>query len=650
MSGSKAVCSFFAIVLIALSLYIPSNAYVKDIDAKNFQRGVNQFRTGSYYTAIDYFNRLLKNPNSPYFSKTLLMLSKVYLKIGRKTGEKKFLWRSLNYLQLYFLSRTRLDWDYYFTKAQVFESLKFYGRALNLYRISFLKSKSDEMKIKTTIGILRTAVFLRKKYLLDTYFILISTEKLKPEEEREIQFIKGLILFHDGKYKEATRYFLKTYRQYESYLLDNPEYYFLVAENLYRAGNLKLSEQLFRRIISLTKDKLAIRKALLRLGDIELAKGNEKLAVTYYYSVIYDYKNSDEAIIARLKCIALLDNPVIRYRLSKTDEEAFKTPVKYIANTLVIYRDSYIGLFALADLGKLVFKLKSKPLFDRLSWELSLIFPEQIKFEQKEFISNLWTPFIEKTSYQRICQIYRANPGFFEKVFNRDILISISKKLQQCGERKLRLKLLKFIANKWKGDRDKLLLAQALFEMKDFEASLSVLSKIEKLRNCNYYKLFCKNLLFSGKSVESLTLALSKACTGEDPEVLALKILDLLNRSETEKALQISKGFKEKLIEAYIKSATVKLAMNKLLEELLIKGDYEESLDFLIPLSKTLNRNCFINSMTIISLVRTDKMEAASEKVKLIEGCRDSLSKVASIIYNDELTFRRSSGNLETLR
>jgi outer membrane protein assembly factor BamD (BamD/ComL family) len=84
MSGSKAVCSFFAIVLIALSLYIPSNAYVKDIDAKNFQRGVNQFRTGSYYTAIDYFNKLLKNPNSPYFSKALLMLSKVYLKIGRK--------------------------------------------------------------------------------------------------------------------------------------------------------------------------------------------------------------------------------------------------------------------------------------------------------------------------------------------------------------------------------------------------------------------------------------------------------------------------------------------------------------------------------------------------------------------------------------
>ncbi len=647
MSGFRLVSKLLAVVVISAFLSVSSKAYVKDIDAKTFERGVEQFKVGSYYSAIDYFSKLTANPESPYFNRALLMLSKVYLKIGKKTGEKKFLWRSLSYLQLYFLSRGKGDWEYYFTKANIFESLKFYERALNLYRISFLKTNSDEKKIKTTIGIIRTSVFLRKNQIFKTYLILISTSKLQPEEEKEVQFIKGLALFHEGKYKKAIRYFMKTYRQYESYLLDNPEYYFLVAENLYRAGNLKLSEQLFRRIISLTRDKSTIRKALLRLGDIELNKGNEKLATTYYYSVISDYKGSDEAIVARLKCISLLDNPIVRYRLSKTEEEAFKDPVKYIAKTLVIYRDTYIGLFALADLGKLVFELKSKPLFDRLSWELSLIFPEQIKFEQREFISRLWAPFIEKTSHSRICQLYRANPGFFEKVFDRDILISISKKLKQCGERKLRLKLLKFIVNKWKDEESKLMLAQALFEVKDFNSSLSILSNIKKLRNCFYYKLLCKNLIFSGKRTDNVIPDLSRACGDNDTEVIALNILKLVNNRETDTAFKLSRKFKESLINAYRENPTVKVALNKLIERLILESRYTDSLAFLNPLTETTN-NCLLNSLSVIALTRTDKMEAAGRKVQLIENCKDSISKVASIIYNSERILRRKDGYMES--
>jgi len=639
MSGYR---YFISAILITLLLFSPSSAYVKDIDAVTFKRGVSQYRNGSYYSAIDYFEKLLRNERSPYFNKALLMLSKVYLNIGRKTGRVKFLWRSLSYLQLYFSSSGKADWDYYQTKAKIFESLKFYERALTLYRISFLKAKSREQRIATTMGILRNAVFLKRYDIIDTYFILISTQKLNPLEEKEVRFIKGLILFFKGNYTEASKYFLPTYRQFESYLLENPEYYLLVAENLYRTGNYNLSEQLFRRIVSLTNDRYAIRKALLRLGDIEVRRGNTKLAVTYYYSIVSDYPKSDEAIIAKLKCISLMDDPRISYELSKTGVDAFKDPIKYVASTLVGYRSSYIGIFALADFGKLVLKLQSPELFDRLSWEISLIFPQQVKFEQREFLRQSWEPYILNIPYKRVCQLYRANPELFHKVFGLDVLISISKTLKRCGERKLRLKLLKFIVSNWKTDENRLLLAQALFEVKDFSGSLNVLGRVKR-KDCRYYKLFGKDLLMLNAPIGWLVPKLSKSCSSNDPEFRALTILHMIKRNRVEKAYNL---LSEELLSFYGKSATVKLALNRLSESLMMNGDYRKALKVLLPLSGKDEKNCYLNSLLLISLTRVDKMEEAEKVYGRLKGCRDSLSRVAATVYSSELIAGRKIGTL----
>ena len=401
---------------LLLSLFLAASAYGKveiDRDGKLFERGVRQYRIGSYSTALNYFLELLR-PDSKYYKEALLMLAKTYYAIGKKTGMKRYLWQALNYLQLYFIEvgQRELPWDYYYTKARIYESLSFYEQALAVYRVAFLRAKTQEEKIKTTIGIIRTAVWSRRPDLVDEYLILVSSEKLSPEEEKELTFVKGLALFSEGKYREALPYFFNLYKKFEEYLIDNPDYYLLVAEDVYRIGRLTLAEQLFRRIASLTRDKEVVRKATLRLGDIELRRKNYKLSFVYYYSVIRDYPDSTEATVARLKVIPMMEIPEVKYRALLTKEEAFKEPIKYIASILVNYRTTYVGVYALADLGYLVFKLGSpEEPFRRLTWEVSLVFPEEVKFEQREFLRYLWEPYLLKLPQRRVAGSTAQTPA-----------------------------------------------------------------------------------------------------------------------------------------------------------------------------------------------------------------------------------------------
>jgi len=610
-------------------------------EQKIFQRGVQQFKTGSYSTALNYFLELLK-PDSKYYKEALLMLSKTYYAIGKKTGMKKYLWQSLNYLHLYFieLGQETLPWDYYYTKAKIYESLSFYEQALAIYRVAFLRAKTQKQKLKTTIGIIRTAVWIKRADLAEEYFILISSGnvKLSGEEEKELTFVKGLFLFSQGKYEEALPYFFKLYKKYEEYLIENPYYYLLVAENVYRLGKFALSEQLFRRIASLTRDKEVVRRATLRLGDLELKKGNRKLAFIYYYSVIRDYPSSQEATVARLKIIPLLKYPDIRYRAHLTQEEAFKEPIKYIAQVLVNYRTTYTGIYALADLGYLVFKLDSpERVFRRLTWELSLVFPEEVKYEQKEFIKYLWEPYLLKLPHQKSCRLYSSNPRFFQEIFSRELLLKVAYDLKKCNMRELRIKLLSFMLKRWKGDEERLLMARALFETRDFKDALKVLKEVKNKRSCQYQVLLGElSLVLPGLRFNPEELRAS--CKGKEGlKVAAISIYYQSEIGKIESAFKIFREFKEGLIKAYGRELAVKAALNKLLEEATLAESYRITYELSRSLFNGGYRDCLVGGYLAIASLRLGKEDSAERALRRIEGCIDPLSRVAKLIYQNLL-------------
>ncbi|MEO2082476.1 MAG: hypothetical protein ABGX12_00435 [Desulfurobacteriaceae bacterium] len=621
-------------------LSVSAGAVEVDSDGVIYSKGVKQFKIGSYSTALEYFLKLLK-PESKYYKDSLLMLSKTYYAIARKTGKKKYLWQALNYLQLYFIAvgNGKLPWDYYYTKGRIYEALGFYEQALAVYRVAFLYAVTNEEKLKTTVGIVRTAVWVKRPDIVDQYYVLVSTAKLTPEEVKEVEFLKGLILFSQGKYRKALKPFFRVYRKYESYLIDNPEYYLLVAENVYRIGNLTFAEQLFRRIVSLTRDPAVIRKAYLRLGDIQLRRGDLRLTFVYYYTVITDYPKSEEAIVARLKIIPLMKYREVRYRAELSKEKAFKEPVKYIAGVLVNYRTTYVGIYALADLGYLVFKLNApENVFSRLLWEISLVFPEQVKYEQREFLTYLWKPFLLKLPYDKSCLLYRSNPRFFQEIFDRTVLLKFVESLKRCNMRSLRLELLEFMLNRWKDDESRILVAQALFENKDFEEALKVLRRVEDKSACSYKKLLFKLGLFLPVKLPPLE-ELLKSCPGVDSDAIAVYYLS--NKGNLEDAFGTFSRRAEEFLKAYDSSPVVKAALSSLLERGIEKGNYRVVYDVSKFLILRGADNCYVGSFYTISSVRLGKLKEAEKEFSRLKSCTDELSKVARAVYEDALLEER---------
>jgi tetratricopeptide (TPR) repeat protein len=632
-----------------LSILLLCSAHGVDID-KDYQiykKGIRQYKIGSYSVALDYFLKLLK-PDSKYYANALLMLSKTYYAIGRKTGNKKFFWQALNYLQLYFinLGNKALPWDYYYTKAKIYEALSFYEQALAVYRVAFLKAKTQKERIDTTIGIIRTALWSQRIDIVDEYFILVSTSpNLNSIQKREILFLKGLILFLKGNYEKALPYFFRLYKEFEEYLIDNPEYYFIVAENIYRTGKLNLSEQVFRRIASLVKDPLVVRKSYIRLGDIELKKNNYKLAFIYYYSVIRDFPTSEEAEVARLKIIPLMDIPVVKYRALLSKDPAFENPISYITKVLVNYRTTYVGIYALSDFGYLVFKLGApKNIFDRLTWEVSLIFPEQVKFEQKEFLKRLWEPYLLKLPSEKMCLLYRSNPRFFQFTFDKNILIKIEKDLKSCNQRKLRIELLKFILNKWKKDSDRLLLAEALFEDKDFQEAIEILKEVKNKKLCLYIILKDKIEIILGNNLNIDTKGL-RFCEKKFPtdvnSILIYHNSVKNNFNNVYKILRLNKS----ILDEYQNDIITKMSILKFLELSLQNDNYLAVFSVSKSLIKKGYKDCLIGSFYTISSTRLGKLDDARKGYALIKGCVDNMAVVSRTAYED-LLLEENNGNL----
>lgn len=642
--------------LLLLCLFVfnfsEAGALTVDRDATLYKRGIQQFKIGSYSTALDYFLKLLK-PGSKYYSKSLLMLSKTYYAIGRKTGNKKFFWQALNYLQLYFISvgNRQLPWDYYYTKAKIYEALSFYEQALAVYRVAFLAAKTPQQKIDTTIGIVRTAVWSRRNDIVDEYFILVSTSKLNPQEEKEVEFLKGLILFSQGKYREALPYFFKLYKEFEDFLIDNPEYYLLVAEDIYRTGNLTLAEQVFRRIASLTKDPSVVRRAILRLGDIELKRGNKKLAFVYYYSVIRDYPKSTESYVARLKIIPMMKDPEIKYRALLTGDKAFKDPINYIANLLVNYRTTYVGIYALADLGYLIFEIGAPPnVFRRLLWEVSLVFPQQVKYEQREFLRYLWKPYLLKLPPEKGCELYRSNPQFFQEIFGKEVLLKFASDLKVCNQRKLRVELLSYMVNRWKDDESRLLMAEALFDDKDFSEALKVLSKVKNKNSCRYNLLYSEIQLITGKKLPSPESLLKVCGRKKTVKLMAVVLAGYVNSGNIDSAFKVYRENRDGLLKGYGKDPVVRAALDKFLQTALLYENYRVALQLARDLDKAGYRNCFVDSYLTISAVRLGKLDVAEKGYRAIKGCVDSFSLLARTAYEDALLGEENLGTLQTVK
>ncbi|WP_281951167.1 tetratricopeptide repeat protein [Nitrosophilus kaiyonis] len=606
-----------------------------------FKNAVKDYRYGSYYEALDEFLKILKNPKSPYYKKSLLMLGKVYLQIAKRTGIKKYLWTADSYLNLYAAKEENLDWDYYYTKANIYETLEFYEKALANYKISLFKTKKENEQIKSVIAILRVAVWLHKLDLVTKYMVLLNVENLKKEQKKEILFLRGMQLFVDEKYKDAFKYFLKTYRDFESYLIDNPQYYYLVAETAYRMGNIKFAEQLFRRILNLIKNREVLKKALLRMGDIGLRKGDIKSATNYYYQLISKYPKSKEATVAKLKLISLIiRDETLKEKLKNIMKEAefIKDPDGFVVKTLVKNRTNYIGRFALGNFGVIVFEIGSDKLFKRLGWELSLISVDRLNYEQKEYIKDLWSSYLLVLESKKMCKLYGSNEKFFKSLFSQEVLLKIANDLKFCKENSKRVDLLEYILNRWKNDENRFKLAQALYESRDFDKSIKVLNKINK-KDCKYFKLFSKNCIMK-ENFDNICLNSMRSCKkycgyGDFESLIIYKFAQI--KSKSGDSIEFIKRYSKEIAKRFEKDEIVKKFVKAYSEKLINESKYTYLINILEPISKNLKDSCYIDSLLAISYIRTGKMNYAKEIINKIKDCNENWSKIAKNIYESEL-------------
>lgn len=597
-----------------------------------FESALRQYELGSYYEAVNSFSKLIGDKDSPFYAKSLLMSGKVYLQIGKKTGANKYLWSAISFMNLYSGEVDELDWDYYYIKGQIYENLLFQERAQVFYKRALLKADSQEERTKALIALLRVSVGLQKVDRTIKYLILDNLENMKKSERAEYDFIMGMDLFLKKRYDGAYSYFMKTFREYEHYLISNPQYYYLVAENAYRTGNLKFSEHLFRRIIALTKSKEVIRKSMLRMADISLRFDDAKSALNYYYLLVSKFPESDEALVAKLKLIHMMDDPGIKAKLVDSQEKAFKEPESFIIKTLVKNRTNYIGRFAIGNFGDTVLKMDSDVLYERLEWELSLIGPPRLDFEQKEYIASLWLEKLMESRSAPVCRLYKANPQFFQEIFDQGLLVKISDDLKQCNDTDSRLDLLRFVSERWDLDENRLRLARSLFEYGRYEDSLGVLN-LTKDKGCPYAKLQAKNYILTGKNQEDAIDLVAKNCAEEDIEAMTIVNFGLLHKNDLRSPFSFVLAKKEYLLKQYNNDDITNRFIDQLLSGLIAKEEYRRALEILDPLTREVENNCFLNSLLLLCYVRNGKMENAKQHVDRINECDSSWVDVAMGVY-----------------
>ena len=608
-----------------------------------YDNAVRDFRFGSYYDALDEFAYLAKFPNTPYYLSSLFMLANTYLYIGKRTGDKKYFWAAQNYLNLYLAKGGKKSADYYYLKANIFENLGFYERALANYTIALSKAQEKPQKLKIVMGLLRSSVWLHKIDMATRYLLILSIESLGKNQKKEFQFLQGMYHFAKKEYEKALKYFKKTYRNYESFLIDNPQYYYLVAETAYRLGDLRFAEQLFRRILSYVKNKDVLQKSLLRIGDIKFLQQRYKPAAASYIRLVTTYPKSRYATVAKLKLLYLIHtDKKLRYYIKKYMPKAdfLQDPQKFVVTTLVKNRTNYIGLFALANFGMEAFDLSSDKLFKRLGWELSLVSPSKLKYEHIEYFRRLWAPYLKKEG-ERVCDLYESNPPFFLKVFAKDDLLHVANALKKCEKGTLYLGLLRHLAKKYQKSDLWLRYARALYEAKRYKEAMEALQRSGR-KGCDYYKLQA-SICFVGE------LACSKdtyskvrtACDGRD---LYAHIFGILSSSDPTYATKFLERDWKILAKEYEKDPVVRKFVQLLAKRLIQKERYADVVRLLGPLAKQIQKDCFLNGVLSLSYIRIGKMKYAQELLERSGECEDGWYLLAKNALEDAKLMRKLKG------
>ncbi|MGC8941566.1 MAG: tetratricopeptide repeat protein [Sulfurihydrogenibium sp.] len=612
-----------------LILFINLNSYGKsqDKDYEIYKKALSYYNYGSYYSALDELEKILPKRNLNFYPDILLLTAKTYLGIGIKSGINKYLWNAVYYLNYYVAANGKLNEDYYYTKGLAYERLGFYERALTNYKIALL-SKSDNSNLynKIILGILRTSILLGKVDNITKYIVYLAP--LETKEGEELSLILGMKYFFEGNYKLAFDYFSQVYQDFEEYLLYNPEFYYYIGETAYRLKNYSFAKRIFRKIVSNVKNDEVIRKAYLRLGDIALIENDKYEAFNNYYIVINRFPETNENTVARLKMLALgLKYPDLQPRIKKIKQ--LEDPIKFVVKTLISNRTNYIGKYAIGNFGVLVLQNPTDYLINKLSYELSLLYPASFTYEQAEYIRWLWSPYLKKLDKSALVKLYKANPKFFKDIFDEDILKIIVDNLDDNYYKK---DLLKFLVQKYSKDEYKIQLAKIYYQEKKYSKGLDLLSTVND-KNCDYYILSA--VLKQAMSIDFKKDLESISTTCKDKESkLPFEIgFDYyLLKGQYDEIVSLIQQNKDKLPN----DDAFKQKLSNFLIELYKKGKYEDMVKILDSISENYipkEKMCDISSYYLIVKTKLNSLDAKDVYYNNIEKCENELAKVALELY-----------------
>ncbi|MRJ02212.1 MAG: hypothetical protein GXO19_04085 [Epsilonproteobacteria bacterium] len=599
-----------------------------------FKSGLRDYKIGSYYDALNEFNHLAKYPDNPYYLDSLKYLAKTYLQIGKRTGEKKYLWTAQKILNTYLSKGGVKDADYYYTKASIFEVLGFYERALANYKIALPLAHKRSTQLQIVIGILRSAVWLKKLDVATRYIVILNIESLSKSQMKEFQFLKGMYHFVKGEYDRALQYLRKSYREYENFLIENPQYYYIVAENAYRLGDLDFAERLFRRILNYIKNRDVIQKSLLRLGDIKFLKNQIRESTSYYYRLIREFPTTDYATVARLKILYLMgEDRELAYYIKKflPDAPFLEHPQEFVVRTLVANRNNYVGFFALANFGEIVFNLRSEKLLKRLSWELSLLSVKRLQFEHKEYFRRVWNRFLPELPERWVCQLYTANPDLFFTLFRERELLIVADRLSRCGDRKRYKEFLERLAESYPKRELFLKVVEALFHQGEYREARSYLERVRPV-DCSVYRWRARICFMEGGRCSKEFKEYITRCNQNPFERELFRTL-----LKGEVGSDFIRANVKLFEELYFKDPLVRRYTEITVGKLLDADRYGDLIALLAPLSRSI-KDCSLKSILALSYVRSGKIALASQIVERLSDCDSPWYQIAiNAIKNSQL-------------
>lgn len=618
------------LILILTAMFVSvSSSKSRDEAEVYYKSALESYSRGSYYSALEDIEKVLPYQKHRLFKDALLLAARIYLEVGKKTGLKKYLWKANYYLNIYIQAGGKQSPEYYYTKAAVFERLGFFERAFTLYRMSLMSSRNGELSNQVILGLMRTAIMVGNLDAMSKYILYLAP--LNYSESKELTFLLGMKYFYEGNYKQALEMFRQVYDDFELYLLDNPDFYFYVGETAFLTGDYSLAKKIFRKIISQVKNDDVIRKSFLRLGDIAALERDKNEAFNNYLTVINRFPETDENTVARLKMIALLEKfPDLKSKVVKVDK--LQDPVKFVVKTLIGNRTNYIGKYAIGNFGLLVFKNPTDYLIQRLSWELSLMYPLILDPDQKRYIRTLWEPYLEKLKDEKLLMMYDSNPVFFKAVFDRKILKKISDILDFRQEYiNKNIDLLKYMIDRYGNDEDRRSLGFVYYKLGKLQEAAATLNTIIE-------KACQDEILIAGLEKKTPDKTFQECDVSKLPPEIRVSYFSALYRQKKEK--QSIKQLEEalKAMKDTPPSSQAKDEISAIARELFKNKDYAGVVSLLEPVYLQFSKekdSCTILSILLISKVRTSEFSGIDEIYDKINSCDQEISLVAKEVYKN---------------